>query len=122
MAVVLPRGWLFTAFTSDTGAATARVTVPGIPNVVRVLDSFRVRAVNWSAGAGVFTPQYELVTAAGVQQLGALAIPAATVGADEASFSGLDVASAVGGTLVVTFLSAPGAGQSEEVQVQGHDI
>lgn len=114
-----PRGW---TFNSAVGAGSAAgITVPATPGVVHVLDAIFARLINAGTGASAavnVTATIGAVTVVNTQ----LVVPATVVAADEFSLSGLDLATAPGGSLVVTFSIAAPAGYAEVLIIQGHDI
>lgn len=115
-----PRGWTLNTVQKGTGVAPT-ITVPATAGVVHVLDSLAARIINNSAGA-LYVPTVSVVIAA-VNVLQDIMVLAATqAGADTTSFSGLELATAPGGSLIVSFDTGPGAGLSATLTIQGHDI
>lgn len=115
-----PRGWTLNNFHAGDGVA-ASITVAATPGVVHVLDSFVAKMTNNST-AGATASNITVVTAAGTVLTTSVIVAGAAVGTDESSFSGLDIASSVGGTIVVSFSAVAAAGITEILTIQGHDI
>lgn len=115
-----PRGWLFTNAIGGPTAAT--ITVPGIANVVRVLDSFQAKLLNGGV-VSVFAPNVGLSSSDGTLALtiACLMVPGTTGSVDEASSSGLDLAAGAGASLTIAFTTGV-ASVTEFLLIQGHDI
>ena len=114
-----PRGWTLTAF--GVGAA-ATITVPAIPGVVHVLDSFSAKLTN-NGGAAVGDP-VQLSSSDGVYssfQIGQLLISATAESVDTDSASDLDLPAGPGASLTIT-IPNPGVSNQVFLRVQGHDI
>jgi len=112
-----PRGWTLSA---QVNGGVAGITVPAISGVGHVLDSFDAVLADAGGGAGPYT--INLISSDGVFAnipIGYLFLAAA--GKDEASGSGLDLATGPGASLTVSF-SGSGAATAEFLLIQGHDI
>lgn len=116
-----PRGWALNNIQNASGVASS-VTAPATPGVVHVLDSLYASAANFTGGAVALTPTLFVVTAAGTVLESLIVVAASAVARDSVSFSGLDIASSVGGTIVLTLTPGPPAGCWLELTAQGHDI
>lgn len=114
-----PRGW--TLSTQAGGGFGATITVPAAPGIVHVLDSLFARIINTGTGAS-FIPAVRVTTSLGVVLSQLLVCAATIVTSDEVSFSGLDIPSSAGGTIVIDFNAVGLAGYFETLVVQGHDI
>jgi hypothetical protein len=115
-----PRGWIFSNVQSV--GATASVTVPATAGVVHVLDSIDAVVVSAAAAAVGVVLQVFVTSPAPTLLLGVLALNGGQVQRDEISLSSLDIATAAGGALTVTFNAASPANYNEFVLIQGHDV
>lgn len=121
-----PRGWTLSVVVS--GAGTATITVPSLAGVAHVLDSFEAKVSNTSTTQGAgdqITVSSSLATYSGfvIGLLGASLVAAAgDVNTDEASGSGLGLATAPGESLTVAFNGPAFAGATMLLVIQGHDV
>lgn len=114
-----PRGWTLNNFAAAGTAAS--ITIAATAGVVHVLDSIDAKLVG-VAPAAIFGPFVKIIVAAVTIVQWQLLIPSGTPGTDALSFSGLDIASAPGGTIQVTFDTVAAASTNEMIVAQGHDI
>ena len=112
-----PRGWLLTM--QAGGGALASITVPAVPGVVHVLDSF---SAVYTCSAATGTASANNVQITGGPLLALLALPGGAVGSDSGGGSGLDYATAPGAALTVAFAGASPGSFFEFLTIQGHDI
>jgi lipoprotein signal peptidase len=111
-----PRGW--TVAGSFGAAATPNVTQAATPGVAHVLDSFFTSII---VGAAVALPVVQVaisgISVSAFDQL----VPIAN-SKDSTSFSGLSLASIVGGAIGVQWDRAVPTGGLAYIVIQGHDI
>jgi hypothetical protein len=108
-----PRGWTITA--NAAAGATASITVPAVPNVAHVLDTLTLRAVNASAALYAVN----VTVQGGILGFVMDAFPNST---DEISLTGIDLATAPGNALTITFSGVAPASTAQQIYAQGHDI
>jgi hypothetical protein len=113
-----PRGWLFSV---NVGmGSTASLTVPATVGVVHVLDAFQALLFAQAAAAAAAAATINITAPALV--IGLLGFNGGAVGADSASASGMDIATAPGAALTVSFSVAAPANYQHFLMIQGHDI
>jgi hypothetical protein len=112
-----PRGWTFSNVTINPN--TTSITVPAIPGVVHVLDSFTATTVGSVAVGQTIT----LASSDGVFAGFILALLSQVAGGTaDASVSGLDLAAGPGASLTIAYGAVTNAGNENLLIVQGHDI
>lgn len=114
-----PRGW---TISSDNGGAVGAtsITVPAVPGIVHVLDSFDAKMFN--ATAAVVGALITLTSSDGIFAAFPLGrLDAAAGGTDSASGSGLGLAAGPGASLTIAYSNGV-SGVAEFLVIQGHDI
>lgn len=115
-----PRGWILpVGLVNGPGLS---VTAPAVPGVIHVLDDLTVKAY-WASGTpSAVSIAVQIVMAPfGTVTIDALLLPAALFQSSESQYSGLDMASSAGGSIVVQVFGA-GASVQGLIVAQGHDI
>jgi hypothetical protein len=114
-----PRTWTYTAL-EGPGISTV-ITIPGVPAVTHVLDSFL--AIVENSTTSIWYSQLSLYSSDGAftagVAIGLVAAAADSPGSDSAS--GLDYAASPGASLTIEFTVTHPSGY-EFLRVQGHSI
>lgn len=115
-----PRGWTLQSIVGP--AATASIIVPATAGVVHVLDSLAASFIASAAAAVAAVAFVQINTGAGLLTYMELVSNGGVVSRDSDSLSGLDLATAPGAALTVTFSGAAPANYAQLIVIQGHDI
>lgn len=86
-----------------------------------MLDSLYAKLISEGGGGGTFAPSVT-VTISGIIVLTIFLVVGVTVGSDDYQGTDLDLSTAPGGSIVVTFTQPTVANTIEQLVIQGHDL